>query len=1111
MIGKIMFVFLFSLAPCITPVLASGPGDYVVIDNFNDSSFSSLALVNIRTDSALERSGAFSAAARADDPTVTIDHVDFSGTDYNILLIRFLSEKSPGPGSENFEVSWYNEDNVWDAKVITTVTRDGTWQNLALDMSGVSTWNGKAIKKLCIKPYSTLRTRFALDYIHVLRPEIVWPMNNAGEISLYSDLNYSFSNGIMRAATIGDYTGYVKFTNSCFNATHFNTIEFLMKTTLSQNKNIRLYVYNAGWKSLVFDQQTPAANEWRTYSYYMAGNTAWTGTVDALRNDFIPGETQSWSLELDYFKAAYRLPPPQLLCPADDHSETYSGGPAFSWVHSADPGGHLQAARYELQISTNISFTSAGIIEAAADLTEPGYTATNCIAARTYYWRVRAIDNLGKPSAWSDRYLFVKTGTDANQLAAPVLITPANNSVGYMHHPDFLWEPVDSASSLIRDHYLIEIAADSSFSNIIASDEVYNERYVPDVALAAGDHWWRACAVDHKGGKGSWSSSCKLTISDPPADHVYSVPANASYSTFKSTMVAAVKNPPAKVLLAENSTYFWDNPDGMDIFTRSGVENLILDGRGAKIIITNTIKGFLYLKNSKHIEVKNLFIDYSPLPYAAGTVVAVDPANKTFDFEIWPGYPALTNNCVFQLGVTINKGALKDPAVPGRLKPGVSVRYKTDDAAITPVGGNRYRIPLLNAATGWEEPSNWNEYITEFEVGDTYLFNGRSGGNIFTMKSTDDLTIDNVVAFAAPGVYINAEQSSMIKVLNGGAKIASGRWQSLSAGGMIFINSQVGPWIEGCLMEGLMDDMVGFASKPLYPQSKVSSTVVRLYDYGSPGLLKTNDTILIHNGASGAFKGSFMVSAIAVTTNVYNGQTNIYYDVTLATDPGSITACTKPGQGFDGDGDHFYVKQRMFDKTVVRHNRFMHNRRNGILWVSGSDAVAEHNEFQGTALAAIYMQNEIYPSVFISGLHNQNVLFRNNVIKQCGLSIDNGAIQDSIHVSMMNSTETTPVWNGQQGLRFLDNQIFDCERGMSISLVTNAILMSNIFAAKADNDGFCTPAPHFAIEVSHTDGIDIARNAVMDRRALTCTIGVDTNNCTDCTVENNLYPEDLGQ
>jgi len=102
---------------------------------------------------------------------------------------------------------------------------------------------------------------------------------------------------------------------------------------------------------------------------------------------------------LDFTVKKKVLPTPLPTSP-EDESKLRSGQATFNWLTSSSNITHI------LQISGTADFTS--IFQPQSGIEESSYTLTEEeeLPKGTYYWRVKAVDNYGNESPWSDSRMF---------------------------------------------------------------------------------------------------------------------------------------------------------------------------------------------------------------------------------------------------------------------------------------------------------------------------------------------------------------------------------------------------------------------------------------------------------------------------------------------------------------------------------------------------------------------------------------------------------------------------------------------------------------------------------------------------------------------------------
>jgi hypothetical protein len=167
--------------------------------------------------------------------------------------------------------------------------------------------------------------------------------------------------------------------------------------------------------------------------------------------------------------------------------------PAFSWaaVKGAD--------RYEFQLAADSGMNSPVLGRGDDQFTTRNTRATvkKTVPNSTYWWRVRALEKNGTPSAWTAPRAIVKSWT-----AAPALQSPANNAI--MVHPThplvLRWSPVKGAAK-----YIVSIGTDPSLGTIVnPKDETSATVYAPRATLLPpGTYYWNVTPIDAQNHRGA--------------------------------------------------------------------------------------------------------------------------------------------------------------------------------------------------------------------------------------------------------------------------------------------------------------------------------------------------------------------------------------------------------------------------------------------------------------------------------------------------------------------------------------------------------------------------------------------------------------------------------
>jgi Zn-dependent metalloprotease len=191
--------------------------------------------------------------------------------------------------------------------------------------------------------------------------------------------------------------------------------------------------------------------------------------------------------------------------------------PKLDW-YNTDNADH-----YELEVATDAAFTH--LIFSKQDVSVSEYTFTTALPANTrYYWRVRAVNQINAPSAWSTAWYF------RTALTPPSIEAPANGSTPDSLRPPFSWTVSPGA-----DSYSLVISTFSNFSSPLVDLTGNSTAYTPTVDLPANvPIYWRVRA---NGANTSAWTSASFTSPNPPAKPVLSAPANnANLFTYTPTL-----------------------------------------------------------------------------------------------------------------------------------------------------------------------------------------------------------------------------------------------------------------------------------------------------------------------------------------------------------------------------------------------------------------------------------------------------------------------------------------------------------------------------------------------------------------------------------------------
>ena len=204
-----------------------------------------------------------------------------------------------------------------------------------------------------------------------------------------------------------------------------------------------------------------------------------------------------------------------------DNAAINDNTPLMKWEDSTDNSG---INGYEYLIHFNCSditdIPSSCSNYYSAYLTNSEYQA-GTTPDNTYYWQIRAKDDAGNFSDWSNLEEFV---IDTQAPNAPVLITPSDNSIiGGIPSLTNTWSAISDAVKYIYESYHDAGATNPRYSDTYTT----TSKTAPNVSDTT--FWWRVKAVDASDNESAWSDLWKVTIDN-------------------TAPVVAITNPPESII-----------------------------------------------------------------------------------------------------------------------------------------------------------------------------------------------------------------------------------------------------------------------------------------------------------------------------------------------------------------------------------------------------------------------------------------------------------------------------------------------------------------------------------------------------------------------------------
>lgn len=477
-----------------------------------------------------------------------------------------------------------------------------------------------------------------------------------------------------------------------------------------------------------------------------------------------------------------------------------------------------------------------------------------------------------------------------------------------------------------------------------------------------------------------------------------------------------------KLIFKKGKYDLFTNNNNSHLIELKNANNILIEGNGAEITIHDPLRGFLTIFKGNNIIVKDLFIDYDPLPFTQGKIVTVDLKNRFFELKIDEGFPSFKTE-VFQKATQL-WGMLMDPTIPGKLKDGAHNLFGARE--FEEVSPNVFRIKI-----------NGIELLKQMEVGDSYVHIARSNGRaVFNTGSSKNITYLNITSYSSPAGTYAANNMEEWNVIGCQLRLKPGRLHSANADSFHVNGGKFGPWIENSLFEGYSDDAVNMKASKRHILEQVSSKELII---NQP--LEKEEVIRIFNPRQGELIGTF---TIVDNKPLGNGKTRITLDKPLE---------HKLRVGNNKLDDVAYVDSQSNESFVIKNNTFRNARRYGIL-IQNSYGIIERNVFENLSQSAIVIDNGVdWGEGFIA----HNIVINQNIFNNCGYDFpflkDKHAATIILKVNKLKDLEAKTKWNGVatadwqgiENITITKNTFSYNKRALSIECSVNTLIKGNTY------------------------------------------------------------------
>ncbi|MGZ0654810.1 right-handed parallel beta-helix repeat-containing protein [Coraliomargarita sp. W4R53] len=436
----------------------------------------------------------------------------------------------------------------------------------------------------------------------------------------------------------------------------------------------------------------------------------------------------------------------------------------------------------------------------------------------------------------------------------------------------------------------------------------------------------------------------------------------------RAAVAAAIESGSASTVVFEPKVYRMDRHRGGSFQIRLvGVNDLTLEGKGATIIGT-PYHGFIWMENCTRITMRGFIFDSDPLSFTQGDIVKVSPDTGEFWLKLHSGYAnpielteQLKRKAWNHVGFTIEADQRK-------LKPGPIDFIQSIEEESRAEGLLRIKLQAGS--------------FSHISAGDRFVFgllHTGTGAGIVVHRSSDILLEDYTIHAGKFGMnHSLSDNLGRVRVNNVRLthKPVSDRLVVSIKDGFHAKHNAIGPIIENCLIEGIMDDAINISVCPYWVKEDLGDN--RYLVAEGTYFPRVGNRLMAYTPETGKVIAELEVLEVTAqeTPQGQRGQWNVI----------------RLDQPIEGLGLHtiddlfpggenrmpftgLYNLDACGQGFIVRNNRFLEQRRHALL-ARGVGGLFEGNLVENNNDSAVMLGNAI--GSFYEGPFPEKVIIRGN-------------------------------------------------------------------------------------------------------------------------------------
>jgi len=331
----------------------------------------------------------------------------------------------------------------------------------------------------------------------------------------------------------------------------------------------------------------------------------------------------------------------------------------------------------------------------------------------------------------------------------------------------------------------------------------------------------------------------------------------------QSAMIDVFSQPGEHTLVFEPSKQFYVfNIEGTYLFNLEGRSGITINGNGSEFLLDGAAR-FLHAKGSSDIILKNLSIDYKPLPFVEGTIVAVNQSQayvdvRVDDYYTMPPLGGPTNDTGEQAyyGHIWYEG-------PNSL---LSMHYWVKDMHESYSGSAGDRILRVDADnfTGWNKITVDKDRISLPVRGIAHM----GGNHVLRFIECRNVDVENVNIWTAPWFAVGLTRNSghvILRNVNVTPKPENQRIMSSWRDGIHVKSNYASLLFEDCRLEGMGDDAFNIATFMSTVKTVFSGNHIQIKQNYALNIVpyEIGDVVVVYDITGGKILGRTRVSSSA--------------------------------------------------------------------------------------------------------------------------------------------------------------------------------------------------------------------------------------------------------